>query len=268
MDIKKFRYIFPNLFTLANIFAGLYSIKLSMHAESVGDITLAAWLIIVSMGCDLVDGRLARMTDAESEFGTQMDSLTDAISFGVAPALLMYAWGLNALGFVGVFFAFVYTCGAIMRLARFNVMAKETGGASKYFLGLPTPLAAGTVVSIVLSHTAVTGKFATGAYWNVAAMAVLLGGLMVSNIRYRTFKDVDFRGRAMAVLFVLAGVLSVIAFIAKPSVAFVTSMVVYIIVGLGGGLYKWSRNFFGEDADEEALQSQEGYLVEAHDEDR
>lgn len=270
MDLKKFRYLVPNLFTLANIFAGLYSIKLALTAQSVHDVTVAAWLVVVAMVCDLADGRVARMTDAESEFGGQMDSLTDAVSFGVAPAMLMFAWGLQALGVAGMVFAFIFACGAIMRLARFNVMAKETGGASKYFLGLPTPLAAGTVVSIVLSHNSVTGALATDAPWNVGAIAVLLGGLMVSNVRYRTFKDVDFRGRAMAVLFVLAGLVSGIAIVAEPSVAFVASMVAYIVVGLVGGVVRWSRNFFGEDSDgdQTTVQSGEKSLVEVRDEDR
>lgn len=247
MDIRRFRYILPNLFTLANIFAGVYSIKLAMSAQSATQITLAAWLIVVAMVCDMFDGRVARMTNAETEFGTQMDSLTDSISFGVAPAFLMYSWGLRGLGTVGIFFVFVYTCGAIMRLARFNVMAKENGGASKYFLGLPTPLAAGTVISVVMAHASITGRATTGATWNVALMAVLLGGLMVSNIRYRTFKDVDFRGRAIAVLAGLVALVSVVAIIAEPSVAFVVCMLLYIVVGLIGGLVRFSRSVFGED---------------------
>lgn len=263
MNLKNARYIFPNLFTLGNIFAGLYSIKLSLTARSVEELTMAAWLVVVSMLCDLADGRVARMTDAESEFGTQMDSLTDGISFGVAPAMLLYSWGLEPLGPVGVFVAFIFTCGAIMRLARFNVMAKQTGGASKYFLGLPTPLAAGTVVSVVLAHAAVTGNFGTGAYWNVAALAVMLGGLMVSNVRYRTFKDVDFRGRAMAVLFGLVGLAGLVGVLVKPSFAFVVGMVCYIAFGLVGGVVRWSRSFFGEDADE----SSEDLLIDATDED-
>lgn len=270
MDLKRIRYVFPNLFTLANIFAGVYSIKLALNAQTLHELSMAAWLIVVSMVCDLADGRIARMTDAESEFGTQLDSLTDAVSFGVAPALLLYAWGLEALGFIGVFFAFVYTAGALMRLARFNVMARDKEGASTYFLGLPTPLAAGGVVSVVLAHISVTGQLATGAHWNVAAIAVLLGGLMVSNIRYRTFKDVDFRGRALAVIFLLAGVVGTLAIVVEPSVALVASMVAYIVVGIGGGVVRWSRNFFGEDSVEEApsLPSEERYLVEARDEDR
>lgn len=265
MKLKQVRYLFPNLFTLANIFAGVYSIKLALTAQSAGDITLAAWLIIVAMGCDLFDGRVARMTDAESEFGSQMDSLTDAISFGVAPAMLMYAWGLTALGGMGVIFAFLYTCGAIMRLARFNV-TKDVEGPSKYFYGLPTPLAAGTVVSVVLSHISVTGKFATSAYWNVAAMAVLLGGLMISNIRYRTFKDVDFKGRALAVSSLLVGLAAVVAVVIDPSVAMVISVMLYIVLGIGGGIVHLSRSLFGDDTDEEAI-TDERALAEAGDDD-
>lgn len=270
MDREKLRYVVPNLFTLANIFAGLYSIKLALTAQSVQEVTVAAWLVVVAMVCDLADGRVARLTDAESEFGGQMDSLTDAVSFGVAPAMLMFAWGLESLGVTGMVFAFIFVAGAVMRLARFNVKARESGGASKYFLGLPTPLAAGTVVSIVLSHNAVTGALAMNTPWNVGAISVLLGGLMVSNVRYRTFKDVEFRGREMAVLFLVAGVASALAIIAEPSVAFVTGMVAYIAVGLVGGMVQWSRTVFGEDSDEEQahLQSGEKSLVEALDEDR
>jgi len=265
IKVNKIRYIFPNLFTLANIFAGVYSIKLALTAQSAVDITTAAWLIVAAMGFDLFDGRVARMTDAESEFGSQMDSLTDAVSFGVAPAMLMYAWGLTALGPMGMIFAFLYTCGAIMRLARFNV-TKDFDGPSKYFLGLPTPLAAGTVVSVVLSHTSMTGKFATGAYWNVAAMAVLLGGLMISNIRYRTFKDVDFKGRALAITFALAGGAAIVAIVVGPSVAMVISVALYIVLGLGGGIVHLSRSFFGEETDEESI-GDDRILADARDDD-
>lgn len=152
-----------------------------------------------------------------------------------------------------------------MRLARFNV-TKDFDGPSKYFLGLPTPLAAGTVVSVVLSHTSVTGKFATGAYWNVAAMAVLLGGLMISNIRYRTFKDVDFKGRALAITFALAAGAAVVAVVIGPGVAMVISVALYIVLGLGGGIVHLSRSFFGEEADEEAI-TEERVLADARDDD-
>jgi len=268
MDWKKLRYVVPNLFTLGNIFAGLYSIKLALTAQTVGDVTAAAWLIVVSMVCDLVDGRLARFADAESEFGAQMDSLTDAISFGVAPGMLMYTWGLESLGVAGMVFAFIFSCGAIMRLARYNIMAQDRGGTSKYFLGLPTPLAAGTVVSIVLAQTAIAEGLATGASWNVAAIAVLLGALMVSSVRYRTFKDLELQGHVMAVTGGLAAAVVTVAILWAPSVAFVISMVAYIVFGLLGGVVRWSRRFFGDEDDESTtLQSGEKYLVEARDDD-
>jgi CDP-diacylglycerol--serine O-phosphatidyltransferase len=269
MSIDKFRYILPNLFTLANILAGLFSITQAMQAETADQMMLAAWFIVIAMVCDLFDGRVARLTDAETEFGTQMDSLTDAMSFGVAPAILMYAWGLKSMGPLGVVFAFIFTAGAIMRLARFNVMAEENGGASKYFLGLPTPLAAGTVVSVVMAHSTVTGQAQVGASWNVALMATLLGGLMISGVKYRTFKDFDLQGRAIWVVLIAAGLVSTIAVVAEPTVAFVVCMVLYIVLGLVGGLVDLGRNVLEDDDDSvDTVRSDDGYLREARDEER
>ncbi len=272
MNTDKFRYILPNLFTLANILAGLFSITQAMQAETGDQMMVAAWFIVIAMVCDLFDGRVARMADAETEFGTQMDSLTDAMSFGVAPAILMYAWGLKSLGLLGVIFAFVFTAGAIMRLARFNVMSKDGGGPSKYFLGLPTPLAAGTVVSVVMAHSTVTGSAQVSASWNVALMATLLGGLMVSGIKYRTFKDLNLQGRTLWIVLTVAGVVAGIAVAAKPTIAFVACMVLYIILGLVGGLVDLGRNLLGDDSSDaesvDAVRSEDSYLREAHDEER
>ncbi|QDG52576.1 CDP-diacylglycerol--serine O-phosphatidyltransferase [Persicimonas caeni] len=263
MDLSKSKYIFPNLLTLSSVFCGVSSIYLSLTAASVDQLKLAAWLIVAGMLCDLFDGRVARMTNAQSEFGVQLDSLADAVSFGVAPGLLLFSWGMQPLGMLGIFFGFVFTACAIMRLARFNVKAAEDGGKSKYFEGLPTPLAAGAVVSIIMAHLSLTGHTATGASWNVAGMSVILGGLMVSNVRYRTFKDFNVRGRggiALALLLVLAAGVSAVA---EPSVAFVTLMIMYIVVGLGGGLVDLGRNLFGTVEDDE-----EDYVVETVEEDR
>ncbi len=255
MNLGKSKYIFPNSLTLSSVFCGVSSIYLSSTAHSAHQLRLAAWLIVVGMLCDLFDGRVARMTNAQSEFGVQLDSLADAISFGVAPGLLLFNWGLKPLGMLGIFFGFVFAACAIMRLARFNVKAAEDGGKSKYFEGLPTPLAAGAVVSIVMAHLSVTGHTTTGAYWNVAAMSVLLGGLMVSNVRYRTFKDFNVRGRGGAALAALLVLVAAVSVVARPSVAFVTIMVLYIIVGLGGGIVELGRNLFGvvDEKDEEYL---------------
>ncbi|MFU8802409.1 MAG: CDP-diacylglycerol--serine O-phosphatidyltransferase [Bradymonadaceae bacterium] len=251
MDLSRAKYILPNLFTLSSIYAGIYSIHLSVNANSVQEMTLAAWLIVVAMVCDAFDGRVARMTKTESEFGVQMDSLADAISFGVAPAFLLYAWGMSTLGGLGLFFGFVFAACAVMRLARFNVMANTHAGVMKYFLGLPTPLAAGAVVAVVLAHVGWTDRITTGAAWSVAAMCVLLGGLMVSNVRYRTFKDVNFRGRAGLLLMSLLAVTFYVSVALKPEFALVLLMFAYIIIGVGGGIVSVGKHLFGQQAVED-----------------
>ena len=253
MDLRKAKYILPNLFTLSSIFAGVYSIHLSTTAQSIADITLAAWLVVISMVCDGLDGRVARMTRTESELGIQLDSLADAISFGVAPAFLLYHWGMSEWGVVGLFVAFLYVGCAVLRLARFNVLAGRGGGTKRYFVGLPTPLAAGTVIALVLAHVAFTETAATSASMSVAAVTVLLAALMVSNVRYRTFKDVNLQGRTVLTAAVLVTASAVGSVIYAPSATFVVLMVAYIILGLGGGLLDLGKHFLGEDEEDEPL---------------
>lgn len=255
MDIRRAKYILPNLFTLSSIVAGVYSIHLSTTAQSVSEITMAAWLVAVSMVCDAFDGRVARMTRTESELGIQLDSLADAISFGVAPAFLLYHWGLTAWGTLGVFVASIYVACAVLRLARFNVLANQNKETKRYFLGLPTPLAAGTVIALVLAHVSYTETASTAATASVAAVVVLLGGLMVSNVRYRSFKDLNLRGTAaLGVGAVVASTL-LAAVIFKPSVTFVLVMVAYIFLGLGGGIVSLGKHFFmsNEEEDDEPI---------------
>ena len=253
MDFRRAKYILPNLFTLSSLCAGMYSIHLSTTAQNVADITMAAWLVVVSMVCDALDGRVARMTRTETELGIQLDSLADAISFGVAPAFLLYHWGMAEWGLVGVFVAAVYVACAILRLARFNVLAGQGGGTKRYFLGLPTPLAAGTVISVVMAHVAFTEMATTAAAMSVAAVTLLLAGLMVSNVRYRTFKDVNLQGRTGLAAGAVVAAAALGAVVLKPSVTFVLLMVAYIILGLGGGLMSLGKTFLGEEEDEEPL---------------
>lgn len=261
MDLRRAKYILPNLFTLSSIGAGMYSIHLSTTAQSVSDITLAAWVLVISLVCDAFDGRVARMTRTETELGIQLDSLADAISFGVAPAFLLFHWGLSGWGFFGLVVAFAYVVCAVLRLARFNVLAGGDAKSKKYFLGLPTPLAAGTVIALVLAHVSFTDTASTGAAASVAAVTLFLAGLMVSNVRYRTFKDVDLRGRTWVLASMVVAVAVGLSVVLKPSVTFVLLMVAYIVFGLGGGLLSLGKTVFGSDEADEPL------LAEAHDSD-
>lgn len=251
MDFRRAKYILPNLFTLTSIGAGLFSIHLSTTAETVSGLTLAAWLLVVSMVCDAFDGRVARMTRTETEFGIQLDSLADAISFGVAPAFLLYHWGLSEWGAIGLAVVVVYVSCAVLRLARFNVLSARGEGveSKKYFVGLPTPLAAGAVVSVVLAHLSYTGSSATGAAVSVSVITVGLGLLMVSNVRYRTFKDVNLEGGVWAAFSALIATTVLVTLLAEPSITFVLLMIAYIALGLVGGLLDLGRSVFGSSAD-------------------
>lgn len=250
MNLSNAKYLAPNSLTLANLFCGFASIHVAHTATSAGEFSVAGWLIVVGMLFDLFDGRVARMTRAESALGVQLDSLADAVTFGVAPGTLLYMWGLEQFGLLGMIPAFAYVACALIRLARFNVQAAEHDGVMRYFFGLPTPLAAGAVVSIVMSSLALTGRAVTSASMSVAALSVLLGVLMVSNIRYRTFKDINLRGRAGLGLVVLALCAVTLGVVFKPSVAFVAVMFVYIVVGMVGGVVEWSRAILGDETDE------------------
>ena len=233
MDLRKARYIFPNLATLSSAFFGFYAIIVTVGAESAADLTKAAWLIVLSMILDGLDGRIARATNAQSEFGVQMDSLADAIAFGVAPAFLVFKWGLEPLGFMGVLIAFVFAGCGIMRLARFNVMAgKSSGGASSHFVGLPIPLAAATLISVVMAHTTMTGKMAATATWSVVILTLLLAGLMVSNFRYRSFKKIRLNPMTItAMALAITGVV-VVSIKFTPGLAFTGVASAYILLGI------------------------------------
>lgn len=186
---RKFRrgiYILPNLFTIAALFAGFYAIVAAMK----GVYDVAAITIFIAMLMDSLDGRVARLTNTQTEFGAQLDSLSDMISFGVAPALVVYSWTLFNLGKVGWLVAFVYAVAVALRLARFNTQIGKTD--KRYFQGLACTPAAGVIAGLVWLGTAYD------LYGNVlntltGVLTVAIGVLMVSNIRFRSFKDLDLR---------------------------------------------------------------------------
>lgn len=182
-------YLLPNLFTTSALFAGFYAIIAAIN----GRFEAAAIALFVAMVLDGMDGRIARMTNTQSDFGVQYDSLSDLISFGLAPSLLMYQWSLHSLGKLGWSAAFIYTAAAALRLARFNT---QVGIADKrYFQGLASPAAAAVMAGMVwLGDT----SGLSGDHYVVIftlPLTVVIGALMVSNIRYHSFKQIDLKGR-------------------------------------------------------------------------
>lgn len=181
-------YLLPNLFTTGAMFAGFYAITSAIN----GRFETAAISIIVAMILDGLDGRVARMTNTQSEFGVQYDSLSDMVSFGVAPGIVMYLWAFGSLGKLGLFAAFVHTAGGALRLARFNTQVEIAD--KRYFQGLPSPaaaaiLAGGLWLSIELGYPVESVKYIA------LVLTISTGLLMVSNFRYSSFKKIDFKGR-------------------------------------------------------------------------
>lgn len=181
-------YLLPNLFTTAGLFAGFYAIVAAMK----GMFDYAAIAIFVAMVMDALDGRVARLTHTQTAFGAEYDSLADLVAFGIAPALVIYSWGLSSLGKLGWLAAFIYVAAGALRLARFNT---QVGMADKrYFQGLPIPAGASVLASMVWlgNQTAIPGASISIL---IAIITALVAILMVSNIRYHSFKQVDFKDR-------------------------------------------------------------------------
>ncbi|UVE17021.1 CDP-diacylglycerol--serine O-phosphatidyltransferase [Pseudomonas sp. LS44] len=181
-------YLLPNLFTTANLFAGFYSIINAMS----GNFSVAAATIFVAMVLDSLDGRVARLTNTQSAFGAEYDSLSDMVAFGVAPALLAFEWALSDLRSVGLAVAFIYVAGAALRLARFNTQIGKVD--KRYFIGLASPAAAGVVAGTVWAFSDF-GIKGSNISFLVALLVAAAGSLMVSNIKYYSFKDLDLKGR-------------------------------------------------------------------------
>ena len=213
MRTHKLMFVLPNLFTVTSILCGFYALTLCVGEASPQHLYQAALAILFAMFFDGCDGRVARLTKTESDFGMQLDSLADVISFGAAPGLLVYKWALEPLGFLGLFLSFSFAACGALRLARFNVLAMRNpqGGGGSFFVGLPIPLAAGVLVSMIIAHHAATGGevLADTARAPVAVAATALALLMVSTVRYRTFKKLRPSPRSALVLggVLLAGVL-------------------------------------------------------------
>ncbi|MAM87817.1 MAG: CDP-diacylglycerol--serine O-phosphatidyltransferase [unclassified Hahellaceae] len=222
-------YLLPNLLTTASLFSGFYAIVAGMN----GHFENAAIAIFVSMVLDGLDGRVARMTNTQSAFGAEYDSLSDMVAFGVAPALVAFSWVLSDLGKLGWIAAFIYVAGAALRLARFNTQIGSTD--KRYFVGLPSPSAAAIVAGMVwVFHRSEVSPTLTG----VAAIVVAAAGaLMVSNVLYYSFKDLDLKGRVPFVnVLIIVGLFALIA-VAPAQILFLT----FLLYTLSGPVISLKR---------------------------
>lgn len=206
-QLRKTLFILPNLFTLGATFCALYSMLLASQATRPWDFWAAGWMIGLAGLLDGVDGRVARLTQTQSRFGLQIDSLADAISFGVAPAWLFYHWGLSGLWPVGFVIAFLYMAAAIIRLARFNLLSEDGAYDNRYFMGLPTPMAAAVPTCMVLVQSVYFQRFGVAGSGQllVAGMVLFMALMMVSNIRFWAFRGLRMTRRNTALLIAALG---------------------------------------------------------------
>ncbi|MES2879966.1 MAG: CDP-diacylglycerol--serine O-phosphatidyltransferase [Pseudomonadota bacterium] len=228
---RKGIYILPNLFTLAALFGGFYAIVMAIN----GRFDLAAIGIFCAMVLDSLDGRVARMTNTQSAFGEQMDSLSDMVSFGAAPALISYVWALQGLGRWGWIAAFVYCACAALRLARFNVNTAIVD--KRYFQGLPSPAAAALVAGFIWLMTDLGVKGPTVA-WPMFALALYSGLTMVTNVPFYSFKDLHMKRSVPFAVIVLIALGIAVINIDPPIVMFS----VFVIYGFSGyAIYAWRK---------------------------
>lgn len=221
---RRGSYLVPNLFTTGNLFCGLYAILAVFNEDHL----VAAIAILVALVFDVLDGKSARWMNSTSQFGVEYDSLADLVSFGVAPGLLIYSWALSAHGMAGlaVMFAFV-ACGAL-RLARFNVIAPSS--ESKYFTGLPIPAAASVVATLVIFDRHVLRMGAEIKPILILMLTLALAFLMVSTVKYRSFKDLTLkRGRHFNYL--VWAILALMLVAALPQVMLFVLVVAYAASG-------------------------------------
>ena len=197
-------YLLPNLLTLGALFSGFYAIIAGMS----GDFNKAGWAILIAGVLDLLDGRIARLTNTQSAFGAQFDSLSDMVSFGVAPSLIMFSWAFGPLGNVGWAASFIYMSCAALRLARFNVQLGTTD--KRFFLGLQSPMAAGLVTFVPWVCYKYGVEVTPLIAYLAAMLTVFTGLLMISNYKYFSFKELHFTGTVPYVVFVFAVILLVV----------------------------------------------------------
>ena len=227
-------YLLPNLFTTAALFAGFYAIVQAMNTR----FDQAAVAIFIAMVLDSLDGRVARLTRTQSAFGAEYDSLSDMVSFGVAPALVVYEWALKGMGKLGWIAAFVYVAGAALRLARFNTMLEVAD--KRWFTGLPSPSAAALVAGFVwiIDDYAIDPG---GLRWWAWAVTLFAGLTMVSNVKYYSFKAINLK-RSVPFVAAFVIVLAVALLSYQPAIVLFAAFVAYGLSGyIGSAWMTWRR---------------------------
>ena len=226
------------MITMAAVFCGFNAIRVcAKPGADIDDFHRAAVLLMFAMLFDLLDGRVARMTKTQSALGLQLDSLADLVSFGVAPALLVYQWVLHRHPIPGLVTAFLWVGCAAARLARFNVLSSAPSGApvkpGKYIVGLPTPPASGVLISLVVADSAVGGDLGSERYTLVFfAVTILVSLLMVSNVRFRSFKDVKLSPSTILFVAFVMGSSALVSQMLKPQFVLIWLLGMYITIGL------------------------------------
>lgn len=231
---RKGIYILPNLFTLAALFGGFYAIVMAMS----GRFEQSAYGIFSAMVLDSLDGRVARMTNTQSTFGEQMDSLSDMVSFGAAPALIMYVWALQGLGKLGWLAAFVYCAGAALRLARFNTNLAVVD--KRFFQGVPSPAAAALVMGLVWVFDDAGYKSVHSnpqIAWLAFGFTLYAGLTMVTNVPFYSFKDVSFK-RSVPFIVIVAIALGIAVINIHPPTVLFGLFCIYGVSGYAVYVYK------------------------------
>lgn len=230
---RKGIYLLPNLFTTAALFSGFFAIVMAMQ----GAFEQAAIAIFVAMVLDGLDGRVARLTRTQSAFGAEYDSLSDMLSFGAAPALVMYEWALKDLGRLGWIAAFIYCAGAALRLARFNTTLEVVD--KRHFQGLPSPAAAALVAGFVWVFIE-SGLSGADHPFLAAALTIFAGLTMISNVRFYSFKDINLRKSVP--FFMVAAIALAFALLAlKPEVTLFAFFVAYALSGYVSAAFRLLR---------------------------
>jgi CDP-diacylglycerol--serine O-phosphatidyltransferase len=241
VDLRKTLFLLPNMITLSSIFCGFDSIRLSGSATpgSGGDDDYyrASLLLVYALFFDMLDGRVARLTKTQSAFGLQIDSLADVVSFGVAPALLVYKWSLYQKDTLGLVAAFAFAAAGAVRLARFNVLSMGESGKptkpGKYIIGLPVPGAAGVLVSLIVANHAIGGDLGGAAFvYPIMGLTCFLAFLMVSTIRFRSFKDLRLNARTVGLVFFAVASSAIVSLQTQPAFVLVWLLSFYVLIGL------------------------------------